>query len=93
MTLAKYRTPEHKRQRRQGGLLVASGQAVCAETICLEERDGRTRAIAPGTPWDVAHHDDGITYKGVSHERCNRADGARRGNRMRAKRFVRRRAL
>lgn len=83
MAAPKYETREHRTLRTKLGRLVAAGNAWCAETVCLEERDGRDRWIAPGTPWDVAHHDDGATYKGPAHRRCNRSDGAVRGNRMR----------
>lgn len=88
---AKYSTRMHKQARNTYASLVASGRAYCAEDICLEESDGRTRWIEPGTPFDAAHTDDGLAYKGPAHARCNRADGARRGNRMRVK--VRRRTL
>lgn len=89
----KYQTAQHKGMRAKLNPIVAAGQAHCTETTCLEEQDGRTRWIPPGTPWDVAHEDNGIDYKGPAHRRCNRADGARRGNRMRVARRIRRRVL
>jgi hypothetical protein len=91
MAARRYANRRHKGLRARLAPVVASGRAVCNETVCLEERAGRTRAITPGTPWDLAHSDDGLTYKGPAHARCNRADGARRGN---AKRVApKRRAL
>lgn len=92
MASAKYATVRHKELRAKLGAEVQAGRAWCCETICLEERDGRTRHIPPGAPWDVAHSDDGLTYKGPAHRRCNRADGARRGNAQRGT-AKRRRAL
>ena len=63
---------------------VDAGNAWCAETICVVEAEGGSRWIPPGSRWHVAHTDDGTAYKGAAHERCNAADGARRGNVMRA---------
>lgn len=91
MAKPKYATRRHKQARDSYASLIASGRAYCAEDICLEEREGRTRWIEPGTPFDAAHTDDGLAYKGPAHARCNRADGARRGNRDRVK--ARRRKL
>lgn len=84
MSKPKYANRRHKGLRAKLAPIVASGRALCAEIVCLEERDGRSRRILPGTPWDVAHSDDGLTYKGPAHARCNRSDGARRGNAKRA---------
>lgn len=93
MTSRKYDSREHRALRVQLGVEVEAGRAWCTETICLEERDGRSRWIPPGTAWDVAHHDDGRSYKGPAHRRCNAADGARRGNRQRAGRRAPRRRI
>jgi hypothetical protein len=95
VTKAKYSGARHRGTRAKLKPTVDAGQAMCAETLCLEQRDGRTRWIAPGTPWDLAETDDGLEFKGPAHRRCNRADGARRGNQMRGKRgvSVRRRVL
>ena len=83
--MRKYDTRAHRKLRAQYRKLVDSGQGWCAEVICLEEREGRTRWIPPGSPIDAAHAIDGVTYLGPAHARCNRADGARRGNRMRTR--------
>ena len=98
MTKAKYRTAKHKQVIAQYAALIKAGRGWCAETVCLIERDGGTRFIPPTTPrrqWNAAHTDDGLAYKGPAHERCNKSEGASRGNRMRAGKatLVRRRAL
>lgn len=28
--------------------------------------------IRPGEPWDLDHNDDGVGWRGVSHQDCNR---------------------
>jgi hypothetical protein len=95
VALPKYTTRTHKLLRKQYAVTIRAGQGWCAETVCLEERDGRTRFIPPDTPWsgwDVPHNDDGVTYKdGPAHARCNRADGGRRHGKLHAE--VRRRVL
>jgi hypothetical protein len=52
------------------------------------------RVIPPGAPFDLDHQ-PGTTdrYRGVACPSCNRADGARRGNRARQRRGVRRMEL
>lgn len=75
----------HKRERARLAPTVDAGEAHCSEIVCLEEEDGRTRWIPPGTPWDLAH-DGPDTYRGPAHERCNRSEGAIRGNQQRTPR-------
>lgn len=70
---------EHQRLRAQLKPVVDAGQGWCTEPVCLM----RTRWIPPGTAWDLAHLPDRSGYRGAAHRKCNRADGARRGNRMR----------
>lgn len=65
----------HEKLRAQWKPLVDSGQAWCAETVCIEPGG---RWIRPGTPWDLAHTSDRSGYKGPAHASCNRADGGRR---------------
>lgn len=98
MAKPKYATRTHKQACAKFAADIAAGRGWCAETVCMEERDGRSRFIPPSTPrrlWHAAHTDDGLAYKGPAHARCNNADGARRGNVMRADREVpkRRRVL
>lgn len=69
----------HQQERKRWAPLVNAGEAYCAEARCLM----RTRWIAPGSRWDLAHDPTGTTVIGVSHARCNRSEGASRGNRMR----------
>ena len=56
---------------------VAAGAAYCAEPICLEEADGRSRWIPPAAAWDLAHDRERGGYRGPAHARCNRAEGGR----------------
>jgi hypothetical protein len=79
MGKAKYQTPEHKAERAKWKTIVDAGEAQCAETRCLMA----TRWIAPGAAWDVAHDPSGTRYIGPAHARCNRSEGANRGNRAR----------
>jgi hypothetical protein len=56
---------EHQRARRRWEREVQMGVVACA-------RCGRW--IAPGTPWDLGHHDlDRSVIVGPEHRRCNRA--------------------
>lgn len=66
----------HPRLRQLYAPSVAAGRARCAEPICLMP----TRWIQPGTPWDLAHGPTRDTYRGPAHARCNRSEGATRGN-------------
>lgn len=72
----------HQQERKRLEPLVAAGEAYCVEPICVMP----TRWIAPGTPWDVCHDPTGSTTTGPGHARCNRREGAARGNRMRGRR-------
>jgi hypothetical protein len=53
---------------------VEAGEAYCARC---------RRLIAPGTPWDLGHSDDRLTWTGPEHSSCNRSAAARRGNKAR----------
>jgi hypothetical protein len=75
--------PPHRKLRAQWAPRVAAGHVACHAAICLEVRDGRSRMIAPGTPWHLGHTPDRSGWTGPEHERCGAADGARRGNQMR----------
>ena len=84
MAKAIYNTPTHRNTRAALKPTVDAGHAHCTEIICLEERDGRTRWIQPGTRWDLAHdRTQAGAYLGPAHARCNRAEGARHGNKQR----------
>jgi hypothetical protein len=71
---------EHQAEKERWRPIVDAGEAYCAEVVCLEERDGRSRWLEPGTPWHLAHADGQQGYRGAAHERCNTSEGARRGN-------------
>lgn len=79
----------HQQERVRLAPAVATGAVTCARAAigqCLEARDGRSPLIRPGQPWDLGHNAARTTWTGPEHRRCNRADGARRGNRARARR-------
>lgn len=83
---AKHDTPEHRAARRRYQQLQAAGEwLTCAEQPCLYP----TRDIAPHMKVDVAHNPAGTEIIGPAHRRCNRSEGATRGNRMRGKTLVR----
>ena len=64
--------------------VIARGEGRCHETICLMP----TRTITPGSKWDLCHDTTGTTIIGPGHRRCNRSEGATRGNQARATRFL-----
>jgi len=53
------------------------GYLICQQPTCLHP----TPVILPGQPWHLGHDDTGTHYIGPVHARCNRIDGAVRGNR------------
>ncbi len=69
----------HQRLRAQWKPAVDAGQVCCHAAVCLMP----SRWIMPGTPWDLGHTPDRATWTGPEHQRCSRADGPRRGNRLR----------
>lgn len=71
----------HQQERKRWAPTVEAGEAYCAERRCLM----RSRWIPPGARWDLAHDETGTAVIGVSHARCNRSEGATRGNRMRSR--------
>lgn len=79
----------HQQERKRWKPVVDSGQARCAEPICLMP----SRWIPPGSRWHLSH--DAATGKwiGPSHERCNCAENARRNNPKRAAKTLRRMIL
>lgn len=77
--MAKRYGAAHRRERKAWAPIVASGQAECAEVVCLMP----SRRIYPGTRWHLAHDPTGLVVIGVSHGRCNEHEAAVRGNRMR----------
>lgn len=66
----------HQQIRNQWRPLVDAGQAYCHAHHCLMP----TRHITPGTPWDMGHTPDRTAWTGPEHRRCNRTDGAHKGN-------------
>lgn len=66
----------HQAQRRQALAALTPGQPC--------PRCGHS--MWPGQALDLDHTDDRATYLGLAHAKCNRAAGARKGNRMRGQR-------
>jgi hypothetical protein len=64
----------HQKLRQAMSRIVMSGGAYCPHC---------RRLIIPGEPWDLDHTDDRSGYRGAAHRSCNRAAGARKGNRSR----------
>lgn len=73
-TSAKYRTPEHRAQRRYWKPIVEAGNAECAEPVCVMP----SRWIAPGSEWHVCHDETGTRYIGPGHRDCNVREAAKR---------------
>ena len=73
----------HQKQREHWKPAVNAGIVQCQAPVCLEERDGRSRWIIPGTPWHLGHNEDRTAWTGPWHARCNLSEGATRGNRAR----------
>lgn len=69
---------EHQAERERLRPSVEAGQAWCCEDVCLEERDGNSRWIAPDSEWHLAHGAGQQGYKGPAHARCNLSEVARR---------------
>ena len=82
----------HQQERKAWEPIVAAGEAVCMQPD--PHRPGsepgsgcvmKTRWIAPGAKWQLAHDETGTVTLGPAHTRCNARDGAIRGNKMRAR--------
>jgi hypothetical protein len=72
---------QHQALRKEWAPLVATGQVTCP-------RCGWP--ISPSQAWDLGHDDhDRTVYRGPEHQRCNRAAGARKGNRSPLRRGTR----
>ena len=69
----------HRRERERWRPAVERGEVDCHAVDCLEQ----TRTIAPDAAWDLGHNPDRTAYTGPEHERCNRSEGATRGNAQR----------
>lgn len=85
MARSQYNDPTYKALRRSWAGVIARGQGTCHETICLMD----SRTIAPGEPWDMCHDPTGKRLLGPGHRKCNRSEGATRGNNARTNRFLR----
>jgi DNA-directed RNA polymerase subunit RPC12/RpoP len=63
---------QHQQARKRWAIKVAIEGYVCAR--CHAPRP-------PGSPFELDHADDGITYLGPSCPRCNQAAGGRKARR------------
>lgn len=70
----------HQQMRAQWILAVNRGTVDCHARVCLE----LSRRIEPGSAWDLGHDSTATVWTGPEHSRCNRTEGATRGNRIRA---------
>jgi hypothetical protein len=76
----------HQLERARWKPHVETGTIQCQAVICLMPYGRRIgRLIPPGAPWHLGHTPDRSGWTGPEHMQCNEADGARRGNRMRAR--------
>lgn len=74
-TVARGYGQQHRRERARWAPIVAAGHASCCQPVCLMP----SRAITPGTPWDLAHDPTRTRWLGPAHRRCNRRDGMLNG--------------
>jgi hypothetical protein len=74
----------HKALREKWAPHVAAGIVQCHAAVCVMP----LRYIVPGEQWDLGHTADRTAYTGPEHRRCNRRDGAVRGNRQRSSKRV-----
>ena len=88
MAKAKYQTREYLAAYRALKQAQARGEILmCVEPVCVMP----SRAIQPWQRADVCHDPSGTVVRGPGPARCNRREGAARGNRKRGR--VMRRAL
>lgn len=76
----------HQQQRAKWKPTVDAGLATCHAKRCLMS----SRIIVPdytkrGDGWDVGHSEDRSRWTGPEHARCNRSEGATRGNKARGR--------
>lgn len=64
---------DHEAERERWRPIVEAGGVTCAQGVCLEP----SRAIPPGSAWDLGHNEDRTAWIGPVHVRCNRSAGGR----------------
>ena len=67
---------DHRRTRKAWEQVVAAGNAMCMERVCLMP----ARWIAPGSQWHLAHNPEGTLTIGPAHAVCNLSEAGKRGN-------------
>lgn len=79
-TNPKYRTREHRELRAHWVRMIVTGHEVwCTATECVFP--SRLMTNPSGREPDglhLGHEDDGVTYRGPQHNRCNVRDGSKR---------------
>ena len=73
---------DHEKERAWWAPVVAAGDGWCHAEFCLYD----SRRIPAGSAWDLGHNVQRTAWIGPTHMRCNRSEGARRGNRARGAR-------
>lgn len=84
MSKPRYRY-SHQQERKRWVPLVAQGEALCAEPVCLMP----TRVIPPQWArtqlWHLCHDPSGSIVIGIGHRKCNLSEAAKRGNKLRSR--------
>lgn len=92
MARKRYRDPEYKRAVAHWTLIIARHDTRCCARLCLFG-DRTIPAGADRATWDMGHDPTGTIITGPEHARCNRHEGAVRGNTLRGMRGRTRRLL
>lgn len=72
---------DHQRLRKEWDKEVQAGRAHCWRPDCR-------KWLPPGQPWHLGHLDDRSGYGGPECPPCNLKHAARKGNRMRGRRYT-----
>lgn len=73
---------DHQAKREEWRPYVEAGTVDCHAVVCYMT----TRAIIPGTPWDLGHTEDRTAWTGPEHRYCNRKEPQLRAHQPRTPR-------